>query len=122
MVNILNDPDKLRAANAAATMPFGYNETAVVSSYGIEDGSCLRLNTLTLGYTLPKRLTKKIGIQNLRIYGSVYNVFTITGYSGLDPEVNTNTKQNNQAYPTVGLDWGAYPRPRSFVVGVNLNF
>ena len=122
MVSLLDDPAKLAAANAGATMPFGYNETAVVSSYGIEDGSYLRLNTLTLGYTLPKRLTKKIGIQNLRIYGSIYNVFTITGYSGLDPEVNTNTAQNKQAYPTVGLDWGAYPRPRSFVVGVNLNF
>ena len=82
----------------------------------------VRLNTLTLGYTLPKELTKKVGISNLRVYGSIYNVFTLTGYSGLDPEVNANTKQNNQAYPTVGLDWGAYPRPRSFVLGLNLSF
>ena len=122
IVNLLDNPTKLAEVNKNADMPFGYNETAVVSSYGIEDGSFLRLNTLTLGYTLPKELTKKVGISNLRVYGSIYNVFTLTGYSGLDPEVNANTKQNNQAYPTVGLDWGAYPRPRSFVLGLNLSF
>ena len=122
IVDITMDPAKLASVNAKATMPFGYQENGIVSTFGIEDGSFLRLNTLTLGYTLPKQLTKKFGVSNLRVYGSVYNVFTITGYSGLDPEVNANKNNNNAAYPTTGLDWGAYPRARSFVVGLNLSF
>ena len=115
-------PEDLKALNQNATLPLAYNENGVTSSIGIEDGSFLRLNTLTLGYTLPQKLTQKILISNLRVYASVYNVFTISGYSGLDPEVNADTELNKQAYPTTGLDWNAYPRARSFVVGVNLNF
>jgi len=118
----LSTPDQLNAANANANLPLAYNENGVASTLGIENGSYLRLNTLVLGYTMPSKLMKKIGINRLRIYGSVYNVLTITGYSGLDPEVNTNTAQNHAVYPTTGLDWGAYPRARSFVFGLNLNF
>ena len=116
----VHDPAALNALNANATLPLCYNETGTVSTLGIEDGSYLRLNTLTLGYTLPKNLTKRIGISNLRIYGTVYNLFTITGYDGLDPEVNTDPERAK--YPTPGLDWGAYPRPRSYVLGVNVSF
>ena len=115
-------PEQLNAANATATLPLAYNENGVTSSLGIEDGSFLRLNTLTLGYTLPQTWTKKVGINNFRLYGSVYNVFTLSGYSGLDPEVNTNIEQNHAVYPTTGLDWNTYPRARSFVLGLNLNF
>ena len=118
----LSTPDQLNAANANASLPLAYNENGVTSSLGIEDGSYLRLNTLTLGYTLPKQLIRKAGINNLRLYGSIYNLFTITGYSGLDPEVNANTATNHAVYPTTGLDWGTYPRARSFVIGLNLNF
>lgn len=127
--NVANDqitqlltPEELRAANVNASLPYAYNEEPIVSSLGIESGSFLRLNTLTLGYTLPQKITKKFGVSNLRVYASIYNVCTITGYSGLDPEVNTNTAQNKQVYPTLGLDWGAYPRPRSYVVGLNVSF
>ena len=77
---------------------------------------------MTLGYTLPKAWLNKAGISNLRVYGTVYNLFTITGYSGLDPEVSANANLNHAVYPTPGLDWGTYPRARSFVVGVNLSF
>jgi len=116
----LTTPDQLNAANANATLPLPYNEMGVTSTLGIEDGSFLRLNTLTLGYTFPKSLISKVGINNLRIYGSIYNAFTITGYSGLDPEVSVNDSAGS--YPTPGFDYGAYPRARSFVVGMNLNF
>lgn len=118
----LSTPAELDAANVNANMPLCYNEMGVVSSLGIEDGSYLRLNTLTLGYTLPKSVLNKIGLSNLRVYGTVYNLFTITGYDGLDPEVNANANANKAVYPTTGLDWGTYPRARSFVVGLNLNF
>jgi hypothetical protein len=117
----LKTPDDLNAANTGATLPLAYSETGIASSLGIESGSFLRLNTVTLGYTFPKRMLSKIGITGLRIFGSVYNVFTITGYSGLDPEVGVNDNANNSTYPTTGLDFGAYPRARSFVMGLNLN-
>lgn len=116
----LSTPDELDAANVNATLPLPYTENPVVSTLAIEDGSYLRLNTLTLGYSLPQRTLKRMGVSRMRFYGTIYNVFTITGYSGLDPEVNTNTSHNSATYPTTGLDWGTYPRSRSFVIGVNL--
>jgi TonB-dependent starch-binding outer membrane protein SusC len=118
----LTTPDQLNAANVNASLPLAYNEVGIASTLGIEDGSYLRLNTLNLGYTIPKSLISKGGISNLRIYGSIYNAFTITKYSGLDPEVNTDPSHNGAIYPTLGLDYGTYPRPRSFVVGINLSF
>ncbi|QKJ33154.1 TonB-dependent receptor [Mucilaginibacter mali] len=118
----LKTPDEFNAANTNASYPLSYSETGVTSTLGIEKGSYLRLNTLTLGYTLPKSVLASAHLSNLRIYGSVYNLMTITGYSGLDPEVGTNDNANNAVYPTPGFDYGAYPRARSFVFGVNLNF
>jgi len=118
----LKTPDQLNAANTGANLPLAYSETGITSTLGIEKGSFLRLNTATIGYTLPKKILSKVGISGLRVYGSVYNVFTITGYSGLDPEVGVNDNANSSTYPTTGFDFGAYPRARSFIMGVNLNF
>lgn len=118
----LSTPEQLAAANQNASLPLAYNENGVSSTLGIEDGSYLRLNNLTLGYTLPAKVINRIGLTNIRIYGSVSNLLTLTGYSGLDPEVNANSAQNNAVYPTTGLDWGTYPRGRSFVFGVNVGF
>lgn len=118
----LKTPDELNAANTNANLPLSYSEMGVTSTLGIEKGSFLRLNTLTLGYTVPRAVLSKFGLSKLRIYGSVYNVLTITGYSGLDPEVGVNDNANNAIYPTTGLDYGSYPRARSFIVGLNLNF
>ena len=121
LVNV-TDPAALTALNANATTFLPYHETAVVSSIGIQDGSFLRLNTVTLGYSIPSGLIKKAGMSRLRIYASIYNAFTITNYKGLDPEVNTNTEQGGSSYPTIGLDWGSYPRARSYTFGVNVEF
>ena len=115
-------PEQLNAANVNATLPSTYLQQGYVSDIGIEDGSYLRLNTLTLGYTMPKQLLNKFKTSNIRVYGAVYNVFTLTGYSGLDPEVNTNQNMNSSRYPTPGLDWGTYPRARQFVIGLNATF
>jgi TonB-linked SusC/RagA family outer membrane protein len=118
----LNTPEQLNAANVNARLPLAYSEGGPTSSIGIEDGSFLRLNTLTLGYRMPKSLLSKVKVSNLYVYGSVYNLLTLTGYSGLDPEVSANEGFNNQQYPTLGLDYGSYPRARSFVFGINVNF
>ena len=118
----VTDPAALKALNANATTFLPYHENPVASTLGIQNGSFLRLNTVTLGYSLPKNLLDKVGINKLRFYGSIYNALTITNYPGLDPEVNTNTNQGSAQYPTIGLDWGSYPRARSFTLGLNIEF
>lgn len=115
--NLVNDPDQLAALNENTTMWSPYSQY-VLSDWAIEDGSFLRLATLTLGYTVPQSLTRKIGINNLRFYVTGYNVFCLTNYSGFDPEVSTR----NKTALTPGVDYSAYPKSRQFVIGVNLNF
>ena len=118
----VTDPAALKALNANATTFLPYSENTVVSTLGIEDGSFLRLNTVTLGYTLPKILLDKVGINKLRVYGSIYNALLFTNYEGADPEVSVDDNKNDAVYPTLGLDYGAYPRARSFTLGVNIEF
>lgn len=67
---------------------------------------------------LPKFVTNKLGINSLRFYATAYNVFCITGYSGFDPENDTMKKTTL----TPNVDYSAYPKSRSFVFGLNLNF
>lgn len=95
------------------------NKTAISdhSSYYIEDGSYLRLSTITLGYTLPKKLTQKAHISNARIYCTLNNIHTFTDYTGYDPEVSASSNAL-----TPGIDNSSYPRSKSWVVGVNLTF
>lgn len=118
----VTDPAALNALNANATTFLPYHENPVVSTLGIQNGSFLRLNTVTLGYSMPGNWMRAIKVSSLRVFGSIYNALTITGYKGLDPEVNTNTAQGSSRYPTVGLDWGAYPRARSYTFGINVGF
>ena len=118
----VTDPTALKALNANATTFLPYHEQQAASTLGIEDGSYLRLNTLTLGYNISKNLVNRIGLSKIRFYGSVYNAFVLTNYSGLDPEVNTNMHMGGALYPTPGLDWGTYPRARSFTFGINVEF
>jgi len=115
---ICNEPEKLAAMNANTTMWSPYTQRMIFSDWAVEDASFLRLNTLTLGYTLPATLLNKVGIQNLRFYVTGYNLFCWTNYSGYDPEVSTIRKTNL----TPGVDYSAYPKSRQFVVGLNLNF
>ena len=96
----VTEPKDLQALNANATTFLPYHENAIISSLGIQDGSFLRLNTVTLGYSLPVNIIKKAGMSRLRIYASIYNALTLTNYQGLDPEVNTNTSQGSAQYPT----------------------
>lgn len=83
----------------------------------IEDGSYLRFSTITFGYTFPKRWMNAIHVQNLRVYATMNNIATITGYDGFDPEVSATSSAL-----TPGIDNSAYPRSKSFVVGLNLTF
>jgi len=117
--NLVTDLSALAALNANTTMWSPYSAGKMIfSDWAVEDASFLRLNTLTLGYTLPTNIVSRVGISSLRFYVTAYNVFCLTGYSGYDPEVSTIRKTNL----TPGVDYSAYPKSRQFVVGLNLNF
>lgn len=105
--------------NPTSDIPRAINSASnkVFSSRIIEDGSFLRLKTLTLGYTLPKAVVTRLHIDNLRVYFAAQNLFTITDYSGYDPEVSI---RNNALTP--GLDFSAYPRARQFSFGLHIGF
>jgi TonB-dependent starch-binding outer membrane protein SusC len=90
----------------------------VASSAYIQDGSFLKLKTLTIGYTIPTDLLKKLSVNKVRVYASSQNLFTITGYKGLDPEIG---QQGGNATQT-GIDNGAYPSSRFFTLGLDVTF
>ena len=85
----------------------------------ITNGSYLRMQTLTLGYSLPKKIVNKIGFSRIRFYAQMSNVFTITGYEGLDPEVNSLNINGDRGR---GIDYGGYGVPRQYLFGVNIDF
>ena len=87
------------------------------SSYMVEDGSFIRFNNITLGYNFSKTFIAKMGLKGLRVYVTAQNPFTITKYSGYNPEVSTNSNAL-----TPGIDYGAYPTNKSIAFGLNVNF
>ncbi len=89
------------------------------SSYYVEDGSYLRARVVQLGYKLPASLLNKVKIDNLRFYIQAQNLFTITGYDGLDPALGT---RNNATEQWVGIDYGNYPLAKTMMIGLNLTF
>ena len=115
---LVTDPTQLEALNANTTMWSPYMSRFVFSDWAVEDGSFLRLNTLTLGYTAPEKFLSPIGVSRLRFYVTANNVFIITNYSGLDPEVSTRRRTPL----TPGVDYSPFPRSRQVVFGLNLNF
>ena len=83
------------------------------SNFYLEDGGYFRIKTLQLGYTIPKTVTTKIGMQRARIYVMSQNLLTLTNYSGYDPEIGGGV---------TSIDRGIYPQARSFMLGLNLGF
>lgn len=94
------------------------NHTANLNDAYIEDGSYLRMKSLTVGYTLPSKLSDMFKIRSARVYLTATNLFTLTGYTGYDPAVNTSNM--NGLRP--GYDLGAYPLTRSVTAGINVSF
>ena len=121
-----NGPDDFRnyhVVNAGTTMPRLYTDSYKnlnnrMSDNYVEDGSYIRLQNVSLAYTFPKSWTKKIHLENLKIYCNRQNLFTWSEYKGYDPEVGSlygNTLLN-------GVDYGRYPTPRIYTVGLNVAF
>ncbi|KAF2516977.1 SusC/RagA family TonB-linked outer membrane protein [Flavobacterium foetidum] len=97
----------------ATSSPLG-----IVSERYVEDASFLRLKLITLGYTLPKSVSKKLGAKSLKVYVSAENLITWTKYTGYDPEVSSY--EQNNLYP--GIDFGSYPNSKTFISGLNVTF
>ncbi|RPA68863.1 TonB-dependent receptor [Cyclobacteriaceae bacterium YHN15] len=93
-----------------------FSSSNVGNSYYVVDGSYLRLQNLTLGYTMPNSLLQRWRLERLRVFASANNLFTITGYDGLDPMVGGNVDLG------FGIDVGNYPVTRGYTFGLNLNF
>ena len=100
----------LENRNGTIPNPVGSPMNRENSSRFVEDGSYFRLKNIQIGYTLPKNITQKIHCSRLRFYVTATNLFTITKYSGYDPEVGS------------GVDYGNYPQSRTFTFGLNANF
>jgi len=89
------------------------------SSYYVQSGSFFRMKNIQLGYTLPSQIfNSKLGISKVRFYVSATNLFTITKYQGLDPEVS----QDTETFSSLGVDKGIYPSPRQFLLGLSVGF
>ncbi len=108
-----NHSQTIQAANSNRKDPTG----GVPISIFVEDGSYLRLANLNMGYTLPAHILSDLKIQSIRLYASINNVFVLTKYSGLDPEVG-----GGDALVASGIDRSAYPKNRTFSLGLNVKF
>lgn len=111
-------PEEMAQINANATMWSPIMARYVFHSWAVEDGSFLRLQQLTLGYTLPSKWTEKIKLSKVRVYASANNLFCWTKYSGFDPEVSV--RRATSATPSV--DYSAYPRSTAFAFGLDVDF
>jgi iron complex outermembrane receptor protein len=101
----------------AVTSGVSRSQAKVFSSRFIEDGSFLRMDNLTLGYNFK---TKNTFLSNARVYVSAQNLFVITAYKGLDPEVNSEISSTGVA--PLGIDYLSYPKARTYTLGINVSF
>lgn len=103
-------------SNTEPRVTAGPNTNKVFSDYFVEDGSFLRIQTISLGYNFPESINSKIGASSIKIYGKVDNAFTFTEYSGYDPTASTGAPIGG------GIDLGFYPIPRIYTLGLNVKF
>lgn len=125
-------PDNHNAKAPIQETVGSFSSANVPNSYFVENGSYLRAKNAQIGYTLPASTLKKLGIERLRVYVQSANLFTITKYSGLDPEIGTTANTNNSSGGSLnqsfsnttsfGIDEGVYPNQRQFLFGLNVTF
>ena len=101
-------------SNKLPLLKLGDSRNWVCSDIYIQDGSYLRLKNISLGYTLPRNLTKKVYIERFRVYVRAENLFTWTKYWGFDPEIGSSSS-------SMGVDYGVYPQARTWTVGFNVS-
>lgn len=115
-VSFLNRWTGEGTSNSFPRVTTGANNNILFSDFYVEDGSFVRLQNLQLGYTLSRETVEKWGLGKLRFYVSVNNLFTLTEYSGYDPTASTGEPIGG------GIDYGFYPTPRTYLLGINLKF
>lgn len=103
-------------SNTVPRVTTGATNNNVLSDYFVEDASFLRIQNVQLGYTLDSKVSEKIGVSKFRIYTSVNNLYTFTKYRGFDPTASSGNPIGG------GIDYGFYPSPRTFLLGLNINF
>lgn len=104
------------STNSEPKVTTGANNNNLISDYYVEDGSYARIRNIQLGYTLPAGLTERVGIDRFRVYASVNNLYTYTKYRGYDPDVSSGEALSS------GIDYGFYPQPRTYMLGLNVTF
>ena len=123
--NVLNNawtPENLNATTPIAEYASTFSTNGAFNSYFMEDGSFLKLRSLILGYTVNPGFLQKYDLNKLRLYFQAANLFTITKYTGLDPEL-TGSLDGSQSSASFGIDYGNYPNnQKSFLLGLNLTF
>ena len=107
--NVYDEEGNIVGQEGSIANPYNTINNAVSSRF-VESGSYFRLKNIQLGYTFPRTLISHIGLSKLRVYASCSNLFTITHYSGYDPEVGG------------GVDYGNYPQARTFLMGLQVTF
>jgi TonB-linked SusC/RagA family outer membrane protein len=116
--------------NTGSTIPKlrtvgGFSTDLVTSSYFISKGSYIRNKQMQLGYVVPSKVLSRYGIERVRIYVQATNLFTVTKYKGLDPELQSTSENNGGTINNTqgfGIDQGNYPHTAGYLVGINLNF
>ena len=119
-----NNNAKLPLLQEGFNVPGGF-VTGESNSYYIEDGTFFRANTMQLGYSIPANLMNKVKLQRARIYVQAQNLFTITKYTGADPDLNVQRAQRNAGDAgdyILGIDQSGFPNPRMFLFGLTLTF
>jgi TonB-linked SusC/RagA family outer membrane protein len=120
--NWFDDIDNVRVSNSGTNIPRAVggdpNENIRLSDRYIEDGSYLRFKNISLSYYIPKNLTSKVKLDNMKVYVNLQNMWTFTKYTGLDPEVGASQANDN----VFGLDNGRYPAARVYTFGLSITF
>jgi hypothetical protein len=101
-------------SNRVPILKLGDSKNWVISDLYVQDASYLRLKNISLGYTLPRSITRKAGIDRLRVYVRGENIITWTKYWGFDPEIGSGST-------SMGVDYGVYPQARTWTVGFNVS-
>ena len=118
-----NQNAKLPALGVGSSNGFTSFTSSTSNSYYVEDGSYLRAKTIQLGYTLPKSLVNKAKLSNVRIYIQAQNLFTITSYTGSDPDISLISRDPFGARDYyIGVDLGGFPNPKQYIAGLNVTF
>ncbi len=118
---LLTVNNRWRQAGDVTSIPkasWANTDNSRISTRFIEDASYLRVKTITLSYDIPQKFVKKINLDRVKIYATGENLFTVTDYSGFDPEVNAFGGSNTMR----GIDYGTYPQTRNIIFGLNVTF